>query len=486
MLQVDTSIHPGNSGGPFIDARGLVIGLASSVAVGWSKGPVAVATPLSDIGLVLPITKAAAFIEDLKTGAVKWSGVPDLALNERLERIKTEARKRHWDKARRQADNELAASSSPTLIMAAAVMHLCADNPSGSRELLHQALSINPDNNEARLLLLLIDWLAAKVQSSSQREVLTALDWRSVDEFWGYLARILLGIIDYRQTVEGGYTAAESSWLNLVGGLFKMRQQKFESAERYFRQAVMSAEIDSTGYFLALATLERLQRQRLTRIRPAAEHKEYQQQIDTFYQQAARHHDQIMDKRKLLASAFSALQSEATAANERRDILKRLVSSVPHNHNLLISLAYTCAMLEDWSAALNYTRQFLEKPGRQNAAKLSAGLLEPALLRLLDKQQPAYERLSAFHQHVDDPWYRMLSQCLMSPEGEPDISVKAGESPENLLTAHTALGLWAEGGDIVHAAIQHYREALESYLDHRIEYDFAKERIKRLRQKKKN
>ena len=51
----------------------------------------------------------------------------------------------------------------------------------------------------------------------------------------------------------------------------------------------------------------------------------------------------------------------------------------------------------------------------------------------------------------------------------------------NLLTGHAALGLWAEGqGDRI-AAIKHYREALGSYMDHRIEYDFAMARLKRLR-----
>ena len=57
----------------------------------------------------------------------------------------------------------------------------------------------------------------------------------------------------------------------------------------------------------------------------------------------------------------------------------------------------------------------------------------------------------------------------------------AGESPENLLTWHAALGFWAEGSGETNKAMKHYREALGTYMDNLIEYDFARERIKRLR-----
>lgn len=282
----------------------------------------------------------------------------------------------------------------------------------------------------------------------------------------------------------GGYTSSETSWLHLIGGLYKAQQQEIEDAEQLLRKAVMRAEIDSSGYFLALAMLEQLQQQRLRSLRHTADEKKYRQQAAAFYQQVTQHFDHAADKRRLLSSALSTMQNKETDIDRRRSILKSLLPSYPLNSNLLISLAYTFAMEGNWSMALTYARQFLKKPGRQNAGKLSMGLLEPALLRMLGKQQQAHDRLSAFHYRIDDPWYRMVSQCLLSPEGKPDISVKAGESPENLLTGHTALGLWSEGSGHAQAAIEHYREALESYLDHRIEYDFAKERIYRLRQKR--
>jgi len=50
------------------------------------------------------------------------------------------------------------------------------------------------------------------------------------------------------------------------------------------------------------------------------------------------------------------------------------------------------------------------------------------------------------------------------------------------LTGHTALGLWAEGSGDTAGAISHYKEALMSYADYRLEYDFALGRVKRLQQ----
>jgi hypothetical protein len=46
---------------------------------------------------------------------------------------------------------------------------------------------------------------------------------------------------------------------------------------------------------------------------------------------------------------------------------------------------------------------------------------------------------------------------------------------------YTALGFWAEGAGNGKKAMKCYREALGSYMDHRIEYEFARERIKRVK-----
>ena len=70
----------------------------------------------------------------------------------------------------------------------------------------------------------------------------------------------------------------------------------------------------------------------------------------------------------------------------------------------------------------------------------------------------------------------------MNPQNEAALVQKAGESPEYVLTAYVALAFWAESSGNNEKAMDHYREALGSYMDDMIEYVFAVERIKKLRQ----
>ena len=74
LLQVDTSIHRGNSGGPIIDIRGKVIGIASGVAMDWIAGPIPLRTLLPDMGMVLPIDKAVIFLREItsRQSQMEW------------------------------------------------------------------------------------------------------------------------------------------------------------------------------------------------------------------------------------------------------------------------------------------------------------------------------------------------------------------------------------------------------------------------------
>ena len=82
---------------------------------------------------------------------------------------------------------------------------------------------------------------------------------------------------------------------------------------------------------------------------------------------------------------------------------------------------------------------------------------------------------------MKDPWYRFLTECLLGNKTVDSLKKAAGESPEKLLTGHTALGFWAEGSGAKERAIEHYKVALESLMDTWLEFDFARERIESLR-----
>lgn len=483
MFQVDTSLHPGNSGGPFIDQHGRVVGLATIVAVTMAMGPVPIATPLSDIGLVLPITQATAFLDEIRKGRIKWNGEIDVALEQRLHRITEAARRRQWEKARDLSDQALDTRRTPSLIMAAAVINACSGDFDMARRLLDQVLSMEPQRNMARLVLLVIDWLQGRDLSPAHRQSLTALDWRSPDEFLGYLARIMAGEIDAREAMRGGYTLAEKSWLHLIAGLAELGDGNLEAAWPLMEKAALSADIDDWSLYLALAQMDRIQRCTIDQSANASQSQAYQTRLESIDERLTASIDTKQELRTEKAAIASAFRDEAADLKTQRSLLKKLFDTDRGNSRILIAQAYYAALDEDWDAALDFSRQFLSLPGRVDAGKLGLGLLEPEILNIQGRPSLAREGLTAYRRRVADPWYRTLSACLLDPHRLSEITAQAGESPENLLTGHTALGFWAEGNGDRAGAIKNYKEALTSYVDYRIEYDFALGRLRHLRQK---
>ena len=113
---------------------------------------------------------------------------------------------------------------------------------------------------------------------------------------------------------------------------------------------------------------------------------------------------------------------------------------------------------------------------------MGLGILEAGILNLLGRHDETRASIEAFVGRTMDPWYLTISDYLSGKQTERSLLEQAGESPENLLTAHSTVGLWAEGSGDKQKAIKHYREALGSFLDTWLEYDFSKERLMRLKQ----
>jgi lipoprotein NlpI len=113
---------------------------------------------------------------------------------------------------------------------------------------------------------------------------------------------------------------------------------------------------------------------------------------------------------------------------------------------------------------------------------MSLGILEAGILHYQELADQTRTSLQEFVGRTMDPWYLTISDYLLGKQTEKSLLQQAGESPENLITAQTALGLWSEGAGDKQKAIKHYREALGSFLDTWLEYDFARERLKRLKQ----
>jgi len=482
MLQVDTSLYGGNSGGPIIDDRGKVIGIASAVAVDLAIGPVPMATLLSDIGLVLPITKAVRFLEELKAGQVKWNGVLDLSIETKVKRITRLARQNRWAEAAALADQELGSSLDPSLVLAAAMMHFCAENWPRAEALFRQALSMDVHQGMARLMLYTIDWLAGQPMSSPYREDLLALGWESPYEFLGYLVRILEAEVDEDTALRGGYSRDEKSWLCYVVALLRAKKGDLAGSETLLRQAAMEADTEDWIFYLALSRLQHVQRQRGATYESQKAKTEYEAETEAFFRALEKENDVKLERRKQLQTLLAGLNQAGLGISQKKAILEQIRQKDETDGTVLVRLAYFCALEESWDKALQYARAFLEIEGRENADRLRMGLMEAEILHNSGQQKEAKARLVEYRDRTKASWFRTLAACLLGEVDETSLAEKAGESPVYLITGHTALGFWAEGSGDRAKAVEHYKEALGSYRDDMVEFEFATERLRALKQ----
>jgi hypothetical protein len=177
------------------------------------------------------------------------------------------------------------------------------------------------------------------------------------------------------------------------------------------------------------------------------------------------------------------LTSEDAVLKETRRALEGLLEIDPDNRRLLAGRAFFHAMEgeEQWGNALEAAERFLRLPGRESHTRLKTGLLHAQLFALDGRSEETRQRLQAFRNETRDPWYRSIADCLLGTRGVASLLEEASLNPENLITAHTALGLQAEGRGDRAKALGYYMEALGSYIDYWLEYDLAVQRIQRLR-----
>lgn len=481
FLQVDSSIYSGNSGGPIIDTRGKVIGIASAVAMERAKGAVPIFTALSDIGLILPITKAVGFLQDVKQGLAKWNGILDLSIEDKLKNIKSLALESKWQEAKDMADEELALNLHPYLVVAAGVMDVCAGEYDDARRRFKQALSIDNENNLARLILYILDWQADSLKPGGFQQSLELLDWRSDDEFMGYLLSVFNDRVEESEALSAWETLSEKGWLEYVVALKRLKNQDLEGAQSLLEQAVVDAHTDEWLNFLARAELDRTVQNKRDRLSDAPDLDQYLAKVEAFKNEASENRSVKLQRQDEINPLILSLAKKSSTIAEKQEAIKKILKLIPENRKLLVHLAFLSAMEEDWENSLVHIKQFLQLPGRESGARLKGGLLEAELLRLVENEDAARISLEKFHARTTDPWYRTIADCLLEKKPKETLKERAGKNPEYLLTGYTAAGIWAESEEDKEKAVEYYKEALGSYIDYWVEYDLALERIRRLR-----
>ena len=124
---------------------------------------------------------------------------------------------------------------------------------------------------------------------------------------------------------------------------------------------------------------------------------------------------------------------------------------------------------------------YLAVESRPTGMRMGLGLLEAGILRHQGEEAAAGARLAAYARETRDPWFLAVCDYLSGRLSEDQLRQQAGDSPESVLTGFTAAGFWAEGVKDRKNAMRFYREALGSFLDNWIEYEFVRERVKRLK-----
>jgi S1-C subfamily serine protease len=473
MLQIDSSIHGGNSGGPLIDANGNVIGIVSAVALERSASIYDSARPLGDIGMILPITGAVELLAKIKSGQLTWNGVLDFSLPSTLEEIAETALAGRWDDARARAEQALEGSRQAELFMASGMLAFCDGDLAAARQRFAEALSIVPDDGQAMLMLYIVDWLSGNAALNAQRDQLLRADWRSPIEFEGHLVRML----DRGATLESNEpelemwnNRTEKSWLYFTAALLMLEADRPSEAIELLGDALLAAEFGDWSLHLAMAQLEKLLVE------------QDQNRLDEFRGIASTSPAALKTLQSRMATVLSAHPSSGTDTAERLALLEDVREIQPDNFDLIAALALTYTADENWPAALTHIRDYLAREQRPNATRLSLGLIEAGVLRSQRMNVEAESTLLEYNSLIQDDLYLKLGDFMLGRMEAKTILAEAEGRPEDLLIAATLIGFWEDATGNRDNALAHYKDALGTFMDDWLEFNFARARIKRLRQ----
>jgi len=478
QIQTDVSIHPGNSGGPIVGIDGRVIGIASAIAT--ERGLLS-AQGLSDFGLILPAADALALLDKVRDGKPVWKGDFDPALNRRLNEAFLAAREGRLPEARRLVEAERGKSRDADVETLAGILDLCEGNRQRAGERFASAVALGGESDGfVAWLAVLSGWLEGGYDATSRhREYLERQDWSSPAEFFGHLTRMLFSRERNALGLDTWETMREKALVSYVSGLKARQAGDLPAAEDLFRQGQLSSPSDAWESLLLDNVLAEVERERERGFRDPVARAAYLTERDGWRAGLADY--KIAEEYRLTqAVEATAAFRDSESYEDRRAALLRLLELDPNSRTIENLLTVFAAMNDDWATSLEHGRRYLGHGHRESAGRLGTGILVAQVLTAAGQQREA-EQLLRTAAAVRDPWYRELAKFLLGAVPEATLVSLAKDAPERQIALHTLLGFKAEQAGDVPAARKAYVIALETFLTDRQEYDFAGERLRRLR-----
>jgi len=308
------------------------------------------------------------------------------------------------------------------------------------------------------------------------------MGWYDEDEFLGYLASVLKikkrmspEFIDYENR-------SEKSWRLFIEGLICEKINHLTTAREMYKQSILTAGTNDWVNYLSFSRLIPIQAEAET----ATEHQLPQaEETETFKEKAAAYRKSAAGNRKIMTTLVHQFESDALSYKDKIIVYMKLLDLIPENRTLIGRIAFFHATQSEWQPAIDFIERYFKTPTRETGLSLSLGLLKGEILNIMGKQTSAEDHLTQFSNTIQDPWYGLIIKHLILKKNDEKLIKLAGKNPEKLITAHTALGLWAEAAQNTEKASGHYREALSTYLDDWNEYDLARGRIIGFRQASK-
>jgi hypothetical protein len=266
FLELDLLTHPGNSGGPVLDARGRVVGVVCANMMnegggGWFSFP----SPEHHVSFAVPVSSAEDFLTRLDKGLAVWDGQPALGYGAKLK----ESLRMVWQGRTTQAHSHwywtATSRSDPDFLAVDALFrHLNGDTAAAQRSC-RQSLAVFPQDHHARFIWLL---LAAGDPKANLRDIAAPLlqlkdTVIGRDKLYNHTARLLMGMkLPKAAPTNPQDERWEKSMLAYTRGLLQLRAGHQSESVREFLEAWRVADLTEEDSLLIARELDLLKSRR--------------------------------------------------------------------------------------------------------------------------------------------------------------------------------------------------------------------------------